>query len=131
MTTAYRIQAKDGRGPYRPGFSQVWCDDDFAPGVQPLPTWMEEFGYENVVKRARRDEQIGSAVRAVGNLDKWFSRAEQERLAALGFFIACITRVRVLAESENQLVIARRVPFCKKYRVIPWNKETPPTEPFG
>ena len=50
----YRIQDAEGRGPYRPGFSNKWLDEN--PRALGLLPWFEEFGTqilrgtENVAK---------------------------------------------------------------------------------
>lgn len=116
----YRVQDRDGRGPFKPGFSKVWSDPDFAPGQLPLPPWPEEFGMDAIDRLAKPHENyFGSAVRTVGKLRSWFSDAERERLADLGYHIAAIPHARVLAESPNQLLIASQTPFYVCL-VIPW-----------
>lgn len=116
----FRIQDQDGRGPFKPGFSKYWADSDFAPGMKALPPFMEEFGPDAINRLAMPGERhFGSAVRGVGKLREWFSDAERERLAGLGYYIGAIDHARVLAESENQLLIASRVPFSSCV-VVPW-----------
>lgn len=113
MTRVYRIQDAEGRGPFRPGFSRKWSDGYFASGMQALPTWQEEFGADLIARRGLPGEHYGSAVRKVKDLGRWFSAAEQERLRAMGFRVVSIGRVRILAESKNQVVFASRVPLAR------------------
>lgn len=116
----YRIQDADGRGPFRPGFSQKWADDDFAPGMKRLPTWGQEFGNDLITRTGFAHEHFGSAVRNLDDLGKWFSPSEMHRLHFLGFHIVMMRAGRILAESENQLVIARRHPLRSHIHVVPW-----------
>lgn len=109
-----------GAGPFKPGFSKNWCDPEFAPGQQALPTWLEEFGKDAINRLSKPHEHhFGSAVRITGELRKWFSETERLRLAMLGYNIAAITNARILAESENQLLIGRQEPFANCI-LIPW-----------
>ena len=53
----FRVQDANGRGPFRPGFSREWCDDDFAPGMLPLAATSERrasrIGVLVVISRTR------------------------------------------------------------------------------
>lgn len=51
MTRVYRTQDSEGRGPWRPGFSRVWCDAEFGPGAESLPPWGAEFGADLIERR--------------------------------------------------------------------------------
>lgn len=103
----FRIQDADGRGPYKPGFSHVWCDDFGAP---PPPTWMHEF--PSVLRRMNDETaHYGTACRSIEQLRKWFTPTELCRLQLLGYHLVVMEVDRVLAESKNQLVFARRKPL--------------------
>lgn len=117
----YRIQARDGRGPYRPGFSHIWCDADFEDGTKNFPTWGEEFGDDLISKHGQAHEYFGSAVRSIQKLCEWFSPRERGKLKLLGFNIVSLHPGRVLAESENQLVFARRRPLNRDVDILPWD----------
>lgn len=117
----YRVQDADGRGPFKPGFTQHWIDIYFAPGVQPYPTWMEEFGEDLIKKNGLPGEYYGSAVRTRDELDGWFSVTEQRKVKHLGYRIVAIGIDRVSAESTCQLVFARSVPLYIGTTIIPWH----------
>ncbi|WP_439587511.1 hypothetical protein [Hydrogenophaga sp.] len=107
MTTVYRWQDDEGRGPYRPGFSRAWVD--------PLheiknPAMFTEFGV-GVVGKALPGEGLGCAFRTVEQMKAWFSEGEQERLRFFGYTFVALEADRIVAESERQLVFARRKPF--------------------
>lgn len=103
----YRVQDAEGRGPYRPGMSVRWVDDTDVP---PPPTWIAEFG-EQVRQQLRPDEYVGCGVRSLAQLAKWFSRTEMPRLRALGYQLVTLHVDRILGESPNQVVFARRRPL--------------------
>lgn len=118
MLRAFRIQDVEGRGPFKPGFSRYWADEDFAPGLAPLPAVHEEFpGFQRLIAR---DEHVGTAVRELSDLRKWFSAAEMRKLAALGYSIVSVKVDRIIAESANQMVIANRRPLNRGCIVHPW-----------
>lgn len=122
----YRIQDLEGRGPFKPGFSKFWCDEYFAPGQKALPTWMEKFGHDAIDRLARPGERyFGSAVRTMNKLDEWFSRQEQEKLLQFGYNSVVIIGGRILAESENQLLIARHISFAKNCLIVRQVREPP------
>lgn len=116
----FRVQDARGKGPFQPGFSRFWADAHFAPGMKPLPTWMEEFGADLVDKSSSPDEHVGSAVRTLSDIGKWFSASERARLESLGFNVVALNVGRVLAESENQLVFARSAPCNRGATLIAW-----------
>lgn len=118
--TVYRIQNDVGRGPFKPGFSHHWADDSFTAGCKAFPTWMEEFGEHLIQKRGRPGEHFGSAVRTIEKLCEWFSPTERLKLAAMNYNAVSMTIDRVLAESQNQLVFARKLPLHWGVVVVPW-----------
>lgn len=107
MTRVIRMQDADGRGPYKPGFSAVWCDN-FGP--PPPPTWMHEF--PGLLRRMNEEgAHYGSACRSVEQIRKWFTPTELLRLHLLGYRLVAMEADRVLAESKNQLVFMRKKPL--------------------
>jgi hypothetical protein len=117
--TVYRIQNHVGRGPFQPGFSWKWADNDFTGGCKAHPTWMEEFGETLIQRRGRPGEHFGSAVRTMSKLCEWFSPTERSKLAAMGFNVVSVPIDRVLAESESQLVFARKLPLHWGVTIVP------------
>lgn len=101
-----RIQDADGRGPYKPGFSGVWCDNFGAP---PPPTWMQEF--PGLLRRMNENAHYGAACRSVEQIRKWFTPTELLRLHLLGYRLVAMEADRILAESKNQIVFMRRKPL--------------------
>ena len=106
----WRIQDEHGRGPFKPGFSHVWADENFAPGIVPLPTLREDFGpaiYQQLVG----PYHYGTAVRDKSMIGKWFSCTEQAKLFALGFSLVSLRPDVIIAESEHQVLFGRIKPF--------------------
>jgi len=117
----YRIQDCNGRGPFKPG--STWYDIDFAPGVKPLPTWMEEFGPDVIYKLGQAHEHFGTGVRSLDKLRWWFSLPEMRKLNALGYNIVRMKISRVLGESENQVLFARRKKLSESVIIMPWPQD--------
>jgi hypothetical protein len=115
----YRVQDREGRGPWRPGFSAKWLHDSDLP----LPAaFFEEFGWRlaDVPRMFRRGEFGGCGCRTLEQLARWITSTEAERLRVYGYVIVRMTIDRVLAESENQVVFARRKPLSQDVEIIPW-----------
>ena len=114
----YRIQDAEGRGPYRPGFSSRWCDED---GPIKL-TFADEFGWSmaSIPRRFFPGEHAGCGFRLLDQLCDWFTPAERRKLADFRYQIVLMTIDRVLAESENQVVFARMRPLTEGVVIIPW-----------
>jgi hypothetical protein len=108
MKSIYRIQDKDGRGPWKPGFSDKWVRQE--PDMTLLP-WMFTIG-----KRAS-DEYCGCGCLSKAQLKKWVSKSEYELLLGYGYK-AVKLKGRILGEDINQCVFARRQPLnrnCKEF----------------
>lgn len=120
MIRVYRVQDREGRGPFRPGFSREWADETFNNGTVAMPTWMEEFGSDLIDRSGHAHEHFGTAVRTIDQLCKWFSPTERARLAVCGYNVVSLAITRVLAESDNQLVFARRRPLHHGVIIVPW-----------
>lgn len=118
MQPIYRIQDIEGRGPYKPGFSKNWCDEDARCliGVPLFATYMEEFldvqEKINTISRLSGGA-FGCGFRTLDQLNRWFTQAEQEKLFKYKYSIVKIIPDMVLAESHNQLVFWCKKPLCQ------------------
>ncbi len=107
----YRIQDKDGRGPYKPGMSIKWCDEEdgnYKGDFTRLPPYMDEFGWDLIDEMQNHMNQYGGAFgcgfRSMEELNKWFSAREQEKLKMLGYSIVKIPATKIIRSSTNQTV---------------------------
>lgn len=114
--TVYRVQDLDGRGPWRPGFSDKWMDADIGDRAN-LKPWPLEFGLK-ILNRVLYGQSVGCGCRSLAQLWKWFSRPEMDRLHVLGYHIVKIEDVSVLAESDVQLVFTRNRPLNEAVEII-------------
>ena len=119
MTEVFRIQDMTGRGPWRPGFSEVWSDtgkDTFT-----LPNIFQDFGME-ILKRMRKANKAGlhcgCACIDLETLNKWFSEREKAKLLTLGFQIVSLNVDVILARSKMQIVYGRLLPNSVVGKVI-------------
>ena len=101
----YRMQDAEGRGPYRPGFSQYWVED--RSDHDNLLTWMQEFARYAIPSRG----YFGCGCRTLEQLRRWFIESEYETLLRYGFQAVEMDVARVLYESEIQLIFQRARPL--------------------
>ncbi len=110
MSRVFRVQDREGRGPFRPGFSRLWLDEDIGERAE-LPSWIEEFG--PAAFGAAPDGAHGfSAVRTLDKLRAWFSASETERLVRFGFVVVEVPDAHVICESEHQVLCWRDRPLA-------------------
>lgn len=118
MIPIYRIQDKDGRGPFKPGFSNIWIYPR-ADHENLLP-WFTEFG--------RIDQQVkpgyfsGSACRSIKQLQRWFNPREYLVLKQLGYNAVRLEADSILAASSIQCFFERKKPLNKRTEIFDlWN----------
>lgn len=118
-TTIYRVQDAEGRGPYRPGTSHLWSDDDHWRNVP----FFTEFHWpiHTISKRWLRGETGGCGFRSLEQLNRWFSPTEQRKLSERGYTIVQMVADRIINESRNQLVFGRKQPLWAGVLVLPWS----------
>lgn len=112
----YRIQDGEGRGPFRPGFSETWLDAH-KPGYEDLLPWFEEFGWHIVDECKASGLHVGSACRTLDQLYLWFTRSERRRLQRYGYDVVTIIPDRIFAESENQVVFGCKTPLAQRHLI--------------
>ena len=110
----YRVQDKDGRGPWKPGFSAVWCED--REDHENLLPWYSEFGA--VHEKAIYGMTVGSACRTLKQLRRWFTESEYKTLKKHGYRCVKLQVGRVIAESEIQLFVERSRAFNRGAKTI-------------
>ena len=105
--TVYRIQDAQGRGPWRPGFSQLWVRD--RKDHENLVPWFVEFG--PVHENATDGEFIGCGCRTIKELKRWFTKKEYKTLLAFGYRAVEMKAKRALGASDIQCLFVRDVPL--------------------
>ena len=115
----FRVQDAEGRGPYRPGLSHKWTDDDHWRNQ----SFFVEFGWsvEKVRTLWNRNESGGCGFRDLVGLHRWFGASECAKLDELGYSIVRMVADRIIAESRQQLVFARKKPLWVEYEMLPWS----------
>lgn len=101
--TLLRVEDAERRGPYRPGMSHLWSDEEGPP---PPPTWGAEFGL-GILRAVGKNENMQCGFRDEAQLRRWFTPTELYRLQLLGYRIVAVEAVRIVAESRNQVVFIR------------------------
>lgn len=113
----FRVQDAAGRGPYRPGFSHVWMD---LIHEQRNPTIMDEFGLPLIESMAPENAN-GCAFETLRQAARWFSPAERGRLDMWGYRLVVMRVDRILARSERQALVTRRLPFRHGAVALRWD----------
>jgi hypothetical protein len=94
----FRVQNKDGRGPWKPGFSHIWIED--RKDHDNLHPWIEEFhGLDLTVSG-----HLGCGCKTIKQLRRWFTKREYKKLVSLGYKAVCVVADEILAESNIQCV---------------------------
>lgn len=116
IVVLFRIQDKEGRGPFRPGFSTQWAD---ATGGKMLPPIYKELGIEPTKLRdiVPKGLHCGCACKTPTQLQDWFTRTERRRLLALGFGIVRFEPDVIIAETPNQVLFGCTEPLSTLPRI--------------
>jgi hypothetical protein len=113
-----RVQAADGRGPWRPGWSHNWVDGD-APAGRLTETLMDLMPVEEL-RALPRSLHYASACRTLDALLEWFTPVERERLERFQYYPVRLCVDAVLAESAWQMFVGRRRPFADGATRLRW-----------
>lgn len=110
----YRVQDKDGRGPWKPGFSDRWVED--RDDHDNLPPFMYEF--VNALDHAIIGMVFGCGCRTLVQLQRWFTPTEYATLKELGYECVKMEVGRILAESDIQCVFERNKPLRDDVEIV-------------
>jgi hypothetical protein len=105
----YRVQATDGRGPWRPGFSREWIDGDAPAGR--LTQNIFDLVPARTLLALPRHLHYGCACRTMADLLAWFTPLEYRRLEQLGFYPVALAIDVIVVESEWQMLVGRERHF--------------------
>lgn len=98
MTIIYRVQDREGRGPWRPGFSQKWVDYTEDKEVL-LPSYIEMPG---AMDKRTAGYHVGIGCICPDQLRRWFTVKEYITLMSYGFRCVTFMGKAFLGESETQ-----------------------------
>lgn len=107
MTIIYRVQDKDGRGPWKPGLSRYWVED--RDDHQNLIPFYQQF--PSALRGAITGMHVGCGCRTVEQLRRWFSPVEYGRLLMMGYRSVEMDVGRILGESDIQTLFERAMPL--------------------
>lgn len=109
MVQLIRLQDKDGRGPWRPGFSKLWMDEEGPDLGLPIHEDFKDF-YTLTQNAHRQEKHIGTAVRE-NKVNLWFTGNEMKKLFSMGFKFVDCSDCEILVENDRQAIIASRLPL--------------------
>lgn len=110
----YRIQDKEGRGPFKPGFSRKWVE--MRVDHENLRPWFEEFG--PVQEQIVYGESSGCGCRSLKQLKRWFTKREFRKLKKYGYNAVKMKVERIVAESDLQCVFGRIKPLSEDIEIV-------------
>ena len=113
----YRVQDRDGRGPYRPGMTDRWGDPDGHDN----PSIIDEFGRRmEWLEEVPAGYHCGCAFLSIDQVVRWFSPTECGRLSRLGYRLVGLRGCSLLRRSERQAIVIRSRPFRFAAREVQW-----------
>jgi len=124
--TIYRVQDKDGRGPWKPGFSTTWVEDHDRKWFENHPAWWKEFGMEPM-KQALTGMEFGTGCVSLEQLRGWFTPTEYAKLRGFGYQAVKMEVGRILAQSDIQVVFERAKPLNEGTEPVKLYEQENPT----
>lgn len=111
-TTVYRIQDGAGRGPFRPGMTAKWLDEERESLPEaPIADQVK------IKKAADPSFNLAFACRSIDDLRKWISATEYARLKKLCYY-ACAIDVDETWDLENQVIAGRKRAYRHGFRIV-------------
>jgi hypothetical protein len=107
LFSVFRVQDKDGRGPFKPGFSSTWVED--RDDHDNLVPWFVEMGRVDLQMIAGMSG--GTACRTLEQLRRWFTPSEYKTLRRHGYQAVRLEAGRIIGESSIQLFFERCRPL--------------------
>jgi hypothetical protein len=110
----YRIQDKEGRGPFRPGFSKYWVSE--RPEVELALLKPPHVEFPDMVLRA--GWHFGCGCESLEKLRMWFLPCEYHTLLSYGYRCVSMEIDRIAAKSAYQCVFERDRPLRKNVKEV-------------
>ena len=115
-TIVYRMQDVDGRGPWKPGFSESWTEDRDEAEYAALRPMFQEF--PGLLGCFRTGKHYGCGCLSLEQLRRWIRPNEYARLKRYGYHCVSMEVDRVLHASDVQCVFERTKPLRKSIKVV-------------
>lgn len=109
----YRIQDAQGRGPYKPGETELWKDEDRDHPAAPSVNQMLAMR-----RRAPKGHYMGFGFESMDQLRAWFSEGEIARLYYRGYSIVKMGVTGFLMRESTQCAFHRRYAFTQGIEVL-------------
>lgn len=123
MSKIYRVQDAEGRGPWKPGFSQVWATDRPESEIAKLIPIQQDFPNLRQIIENNAGKHFGVGCTSLPQLRHWITEAEYATLLKHGY--QCVSlAAEIIAMSDIQCVFCRHRPLfknVKKVRLYGWN----------
>lgn len=110
----YRVQDRDGRGPWKPGFSRHWVED--RDDLDHLPPWTHEL--PNALQKRIVGMHLGCGCQTLEQLRRWFTPGEYATLRRHGYLAVKMKVGRILAASRTQCVFERAKPLYEDFETV-------------
>lgn len=114
----YRVQDAEGRGPWRPGFSDKWVEDRPESEFMRLKPIQDEFPNLQSQLGDMTGKHAGVGCETLVKLRQWFTRTEYERLVEFGYQCVSINVDRIAVTSDIQCVFVRSKPLTKNVKKV-------------
>ena len=114
----YRIQDDEGRGPWRPGFSDKWVEDRTDAEFRRLKPIQEDFPGLDQRLCVQRGEHGGVGCETLVKLRQWFTASEYATLLGYGYRCVRLDVDYIVASSDIQCVFLRSKPLNKGIKVV-------------
>lgn len=111
-----RVQDREGRGPWRPGFSSTWMDECTPMRGKPITSYPGAIKVAHDASKAGM--HIGCAVYA-DEISTWFAPPDLFRLARLGFYVADASACEVIFIAPDQVLVASHRPLALLKESLP------------
>lgn len=116
MNFVYRMQDAEGRGPWKPGFSELWAEDRTPAeylALYPIPVkMMHDF------RRLAGTKHMGYGCETIEDLRLWFKFGEHLTLRNYGYRVVRIEVDEILCRTITQLLFTRSIPLSKDVQYI-------------
>ncbi len=109
----YRVQDAQGRGPWRPGFSEKWVT--FRNDLENLPPFYLE--NPDALNSLPPNMHYGCGCTTLERLRRWILKEEYETLLAHSFRCVALV-VDAMVETPTQVLFARALPLTDGATVI-------------